>query len=115
MIKYKETLLKSSTGISGIGNLFVALNSGFLLLIVRLFKIKESAFVCHVLWVMTFLLIFAELYTIHSLAIGMFYLSYKRASMILLWTVIVYFFGRHSLPHYYEGEEEQCSDKAKSE
>ncbi|NLB30862.1 MAG: hypothetical protein GX822_04280 [Alcaligenaceae bacterium] len=104
-IKFKELPDGSGDGISGISHMFIGLNSWLSLVIVRLFVSKETLRVCYVVWVMCFLLTFIELYRINSLALGSFTLYLKRALILLTLTIVLYFFGRGSLPFFDESNE----------
>lgn len=108
MIKYREEKPEGWTiGISGIGNHFVYLNSRLILAIVRLLNVSQTKSLVYCVFVLTFLLIFIELYLINSIATGIFVLFYERFMFILAGTAVVFFFGRVSLPYWSEVNDDE--------
>ena len=107
MIKFREKLPNGwSLGISGISHLFVYLNSRLAFWFSKLLKLRQTESLVYGLNILTFLLIFIELYLINSIAAGIFALFYERFIFILVGTIVLFFFGRASLPYWSEAEDD---------
>ncbi|WOS37689.1 hypothetical protein RP300_01242 [Oligella urethralis] len=107
MIKFREKMPKgSSAGISGTSNLCVYFNSLLILGIVKLLKIRQTESLAYGSYILTFLLIFIEIYIINSIASGTFVFFYKRVFVLFLLTVVTFYFGRASLPYWSETEDD---------
>ncbi|KGF25216.1 hypothetical protein HMPREF3144_08860 [Oligella sp. HMSC05A10] len=106
MIKYKVLPDDALLGISGMGSVVTYWNSRFFLSISKLLKIKESFFLCYCAWLVSFCLIFVEIYIINSFASGTFALMPKRVVFLFVLTGLFFFFGRKALPYWSETDEE---------
>ena len=109
MIKFREKLPDGwSLGISGSSNNIVYFNSLLIFGIVKLLKIRQTESLAYGSYILTFLLIFIEIYIINSIASGTFVFFYKRVFVLFLLTVVTFYFGRASLPYWSETEGEEA-------
>lgn len=107
MIKYLEKRPEGwSIGISGTSCTALFLNSKLILAIINLLKIPHSIRINYLVWILTFALVFLEIYLINSIASGTFVLFDKRFMVLFLLTAVTFFFGRHGLPYWSEVSEE---------
>ena len=109
MIKFREKRPEGwSIGISGTSNVCVRLNSLLILGLAKLLKVRQTESLAYGSYILTFILIFIEIYIINSIASGTFVVFYKRVFVLFLLTVVTFYFGRASLPYWSETEGEEA-------
>lgn len=112
MIKFREKLPKySSVGILAWAHTATDLNSSLVLFICcKALNIRQSKLLVKIINVLTFTVIFLELYLVNSLAARCFCIALERFLFLFLFSSILMYLGRKSLP-YWSGSDEEEEDE----